>query len=79
MMVVVPTIVLCLMETITSLFLLQLMVDPTKEIGWEIVDINGNIVLSASPGNDDGETNGAPYQSIDTCRLLYCKYDRFFR
>ena len=37
------------------------------EVGWEIVDANGTVVLSASSDDDDGEeTNGAPYSNV-TC------------
>ena len=41
------------------------------EVGWEIVDANGTVVLSASSDDDDEETNGAPYSNV-TCLEIGC-------
>ncbi len=42
-----------------------------SEVSWEILDSNGNIVLSASGDDDDEETDGAPYSNV-TCLELGC-------
>jgi hypothetical protein len=41
------------------------------EVSWEIIDSNGNIVLSASGNDEDEDTDGAPYSNVP-CLELGC-------
>ena len=41
------------------------------EVGWQLIDAEGNVVLSASGDDDDEETDGAPYSYV-TCLELGC-------